>query len=78
MCYRLVELFYYCQDQLQDAQGVVQVFGAFVMEAIEVVDSKFEVHSAVQEAFEVALGTTFGKVQVWGRVYRAWDMLTEA
>ena len=29
---------------------------------IEVVHSEFEVHSAVQESFEVSLGTTFDMV----------------
>ena len=45
------------------------------MEEIEMVDSKFVEPLAVQEAFEVALGMTFGKVQVWGSVYREWGMV---
>ena len=45
---------------------------------MEGVNSEFKVHLGAQEAFEVALGTTFGKVQVWGSVYRAWDMVVEA
>ena len=42
------------------------------------VDSKFVEPLAVQEAFEVALGMTFGKVQVWGSVYREWGMVVDA
>ena len=32
------------------------------MEAIEVVDSEFVEHLVVEEEFEAALGTSFGKV----------------
>ena len=73
--YRLDELFYYYQDWLQDAQVVVQVFDNFTMEVVEVVGSEFVGDSAVQEAFEAVLDMAFGRVQVWGSVYKAWGMI---
>ena len=72
--YRLAKLFYYYQDWLQHTQGVVQVFESFVMEAVEVVDSDFVGDSIVQEVSEASLDMAFGRVQVWGSVYKAWGM----
>ena len=73
--YRLVEMFYYYQDWLWPTQVVVQVFESFVMEAVEVVDSEFVGDSAVQEASEATLDMEFGRVQVWGNVYKEWGMI---
>ena len=45
------------------------------MEAVEVVDFEFVGDSIVQEASTAALDMEFGRVYVWGSVYKAWDMI---
>ena len=45
------------------------------MEAIEVVDFGFMGDSVVQEASEAALDMAFGRMHVWGTMYKAWDMI---
>ena len=53
------------------AQEVVGVAVDFVLEAAEVVDSTFVVHSATQGVLETAWGKAFDMVQVWGNAHKA-------
>ena len=65
------DLFYYYLDLALAAQEVVEIVVNFVLEAAEVVDSAFVVHSAAHRVLEIAWGKAFDMVPVWGNAHKA-------